>query len=294
MIKKTTIKWIREHITIIVIVICLCVILIPYVYVFGKNGLSDCVSDWAAFGNYTSGTVVIISVWLLYKTYREQSVANKRVFFEKSLYQKIETVKDQLQEYDSDISSLCEDLLKPFIAIDFATPQKDYPTECYEKALQHCYEYYTMNRGQNPNTIPEQYRRNTDHVEEIEDLIQYCGDVLAYIRDFPLIDNKSVYVSDFKTLFSDELKVVVFFYVVYKSDSTLIQVFKDSGVFKWRNMENRLFLWVVRLICKEKDIVNIPCPDNFDINTMRIDDGKDKLVESNNFLAIVDYYSQNK
>lgn len=282
--KTKTIKWIKEHGTILVIIFCLCAILFPYLWIFGKNGLSKQVDDWAAFGTYMSGTVAIISTWLVYKTYRDQSIANKRGLFENSLCQKTDSIKKRLKEYNKDIKILCEDLLNPFKPISTTMPPKGCTNKCYELALKRIFDYNIMNRNQNYKAIQKRYKINNEFVEEMEDLIPYIGETFSYIREFPLIDKKGIYVSDMKSLLSEELKVVMFFYVISKPDNTLFHIFKEVGVFKWRNIENLLFQRIVELICKERNLSSVPC---FDYNSMIPDDSKNELVESNNFLEIV-------
>lgn len=281
---KTIIRWIRENKTIIFVILSLIVIIVPYVLMFGKNGLSDCTSDWAAFGSYIGGAVAIISILLVYKTYRDQSIANQRRFFENSLRKKTDSLKSQLREIGDDIKCLSKDLLKPFMPISTEKPKEEYSIKCYEKALRRCYKYYTMNRDRCEGLETESFKRNSKHIKEIEGLIRYVSEVLSFIHKFPLIDNQYIYVSDTKNLLSEDLKVVMFYYVVSKAENDLFHIFKESDIFNWRNMENQLFLWVVELISKNKNITTV---SSFDENSMMLDNGKDELVESNNFLHMV-------
>jgi hypothetical protein len=172
---------------------------------------------------------------------------------------------------------LSDNLLKPFHIPEGENSLKNYPVRCIEFALMRIYSYYTMNRDNSEER----------HIDGIEGMLQYIGSVLLYIRDYPPIGNRNDYYTEVRTLLADETKVIMFYYTISKTENNLYQIFKEKGFFKFQQMENELLLSVVEMVCKENRLIEgVP----FDNNSMTIDDGKDKLVESNNFWEIVNYY----
>ena len=286
--KAKIIRCITEH-GIISVILCLLVILLPYIWVFGGNGISQCVNDWAAFGNYLGGATTIISVWLLYITYREQRKAHHREHFDDVFYRKIDKIKHLQKEYGADIKILCDNLMEPFSRLpDQTSFSLEYPIKYYEQALRRCYEYCTYNRDQNPEQVPEDYKRNAKNIKEIEELLRYIGHTLTYIKDDSLIDNKKAYALEVETIMQDDIKTIMFYYVVSEANTSLFTLCKWGNIFKWHSNIDNYFLWVVEQICKvDKLVPRLP----FDYSSFRIDDGKDDIIASKNFIEIVDVLS---
>jgi membrane protein DedA with SNARE-associated domain len=75
------------------VAIMILTVLLPYMIVFAQNSISHQNEDWSHLGGYISGTLGIVSIFLLYLTYREQRATND--------YHRIET------EVGSLTNSLC-------------------------------------------------------------------------------------------------------------------------------------------------------------------------------------------
>ena len=289
MFEKKLKEGLRKTETLTFVFVFLFIALAPYIYIFARNGLSECTEDWAHFGSYIGGVTAIIAVWLAYKTYSDQQSSNHREHFDGVFYRKIEIIKQQQREYSEDIKTLSDNLLEPFGRIPSQTSfSLECPIEDYESALRRCYNYYTYNRDQNPDQVPENYRRNAKKIEEIEELLGYIGHTLLYIKNDSLIDDKRFYVLELETILHDEIKTILFFYVVSEPDVSFFTLCKWGSLFKWHSSIDEYFLWVVEQICNMDKLVPRP---PLDYSSFRIDDGKDGIVASKNYIEIVDVLS---
>ena len=86
-----------------------------FVFQFYKSPLSKNIADWGSFGDYIGGiTLSLISILLLYKTYKEQIYANVIIRFESRFWNLKNRIGITKEELDA-VSSIAKKITKHFI-----------------------------------------------------------------------------------------------------------------------------------------------------------------------------------
>lgn len=79
------------------------IIIIAYVIAFYGSSVSDKTSDWGVFGSYLDMGVGILSVALIYVTYKEQRQANRIGMFEQQMRFMFDKLSILLSNYSNGI-----------------------------------------------------------------------------------------------------------------------------------------------------------------------------------------------
>lgn len=156
----------------VIVGIAIAVVLIAFYAVhFYNASLSDKTSDWGAWGSYIGIGISIMSVSLIYITYKEQQESNRIGRFEEhfhiSLRTSIELFEKRKNVIDSIFSKVENHFRNPF------DPLTDYEQSKVQTILGNFYSLAVMNCR-----------------EECEEIFRYLFSVLLSIKNNSMLDNK--------------------------------------------------------------------------------------------------------
>lgn len=146
-------------------------LLLIYSFHFKGTPLSDSTSDWGAWGSYVGIGVSILSVFLIYITYKEQQESNRIGRFEEhfhiSLRTSIELFEKRKNVIDSIFSKVENHFRNPF------DPLMDYEQSKVQNLLGYYYSSAVI-----------------DYREECEEIFRYLFSFLLSIKNNSMLDDK--------------------------------------------------------------------------------------------------------
>ena len=237
--KNRIIHWISTH-TFLCVVIMILIVLLPYMIVFAQNGISHQNEDWSHFGGYISGTLGIVSIFLLYLTYREQRATNHIEHFEKIFYKHIDKIVRLQKKHTKVIEYLCNKFLGLFL----------YPGEYH-----YSYEYTKAQAERVIQYVYSHYKNVELRDRSFEDVLRYIEYSLNQIENDNLIDAKDFYSLEIKNNLTTETKVVLFFYLISEKSIDVLNLFNKRKFFKDLNIDNEMFKFIVSMFCVSSDSI---------------------------------------
>jgi len=271
MTKNKIVRWISMHPFLCVAILILTVSL-PYMIVFAKNGISHQNEDWSHLGGYFGGTLGIVSIFLLYLTYREQRATNHIAHFEKILYSHINEIVRLQKEH----KVVIEKMYDYFIGLFFYLGEYHYCNEYTKAQAKEVIEYVYS------------HLKNVElNDRSFEDLLQYIEYSLKQVEEDILIDAKELYSLEIKNHLTTETKIVLFFHVVSEKNLHVLNLFDKYGFFKELNIDNDMFKYVVSMFCNSSDSITETdesqwIPDLFEIK------------DNTTFFDIIDHIRETK
>lgn len=85
---------INKYFIFVLVLVLVGIVLGVYCFFFHDQSISDNTSDWGSFGSYFGGTLSLVSIVLLYYTFKEQRRENHRNWFDAGLQRRIMALKD--------------------------------------------------------------------------------------------------------------------------------------------------------------------------------------------------------
>ena len=105
-----------RHFIIVLIACAVIVSVVFFVFQFHDNVFSDNISDWGSFGDYVGEIILsLISIFLLYKTYKEQQYTNVITRFESRFWNlkcRIKFTNEELALVDSVTQKITDHFLR--------------------------------------------------------------------------------------------------------------------------------------------------------------------------------------
>lgn len=197
-----------------VLLIVLFLLLMPvvvYVFNFHNHELSNNSIDWGAFGSYFGGTISIVSVFLLYITYREQQRANAINHFEKRYYTQLETIRIKLKENAVDIK-------KQYDCIE-AHFRENRPNHQLKRddVLMACSYYF------------RDIQRQENYKVEVEEVLSYILHSIKMTSEHEMFSDelKHDYIQDLCPLLNKEIKTILLLFVVFKEKTSDFHLLKQ-------------------------------------------------------------------
>lgn len=237
--KNRLIQWLSTHVFLCVVFLLLLDVL-PYIVVFSQNGISQDIEDWAHLGGYISGTLGVISIFLLYLTYREQRMTNHVEHFEKILYKHLDEINRLQEKHHEKIEYLCNKLLGLFIYVGGYHYNNEFTQKQVEGVIQYAYSHF-INIELNDRAS--------------EDVFRYVEYTLKLVEEDALIDSKEFYSLEIKNKLVTETKVVSFFYFISEKNLEALKLFDKYKFFKDLNVDNEMFKFVVSMFCVVSDSI---------------------------------------
>lgn len=238
--KNRIIQWISRH-TFLCVTIMILTVLLPYIIVFAQNGISHQNEDWSHLGGYISGTLGIVSIFLLYLTYREQRSTNHIEHFEDIFYKHIDEIVRLQKEHKEIIEYLCNNFLGIFFYLGEYHYSNEYTKAQAESVIQYVYSHF--------NNVELKNRA-------FENVLRYVEYTLKQVEDDVLIDAKEFYSLEIKNNLSSETKIVLFFYIISERNLNVIKMFDKHNFFKELNIDNDMFKFIVSMFCMSSDPIS--------------------------------------
>ena len=176
------------------------VVFIPYILVFARNGISHQTQDWSYLGSYIGGTLGIVSVFLLYITYREQRRTNHVDHFEKTLLYHVDNIVKLQEKNKETIRFISDKIVGLFFYLGEYEYNNEYNKEQAEKVIGYTYSNILLNTKQLNRSF--------------EDLCRYIEYSLFHIEKDNIIDDKIIFAQEINIVLSLELKVVLFCFTI--------------------------------------------------------------------------------
>lgn len=105
-----------RHFIIVLIACAVILSVVFFVFQFHDNVFSDNISDWGSFGDYVGEIILsLISIFLLYKTYKEQQYTNVITRFESRFWNlkcRIKFTNEELALVDSVTQKITDHFLR--------------------------------------------------------------------------------------------------------------------------------------------------------------------------------------
>lgn len=206
------------------------VLVIVYLANFSHASLSDNTSDWGAWGSYVNVGISLISISLIYITYKEQQKSNKIARFEEHYHVALKTAGELFER------------------------KKEIIKDSYNRIENHF---------RNPfDPLTDYTQRNTKNVlgyyysSDVFDVQQECDEVFRYfytalnsIKSSPIIDadEKDRCYTEMSCLFSEEARILLLFWGYNKGID--LSDYYNEGMFRTSIINNEALLNIIKFVC---------------------------------------------
>lgn len=217
-------------------------VIVPYVWNFRNADLSNNTGDWGAFGDYCGIGLGVLSVCLVYFTYREQRKSNLRSLFEQHYFHLFETLETMLAKH----SDMCDEDFKGIVQhfkIEPSTNDVPSPQTC-RMILRY---YYSS----------QNHEGQIDH--SYERAFQFFVSIIRKIDSTELLNNseKESHVDDLWFLIPDNIKVLFACWIVASGQTRLFNEFMYSPFeCTWGHLDNKLLEFILKRACFERDQID--------------------------------------
>lgn len=224
------------------------VLVIVYFANFSHAPLSDNTSDWGAWGSYVNVGISLISISVIYITYKEQQQSNKIARFEEHYHVALKTA-GELFERKKEIIKDSYNRIENHFRNSF-DPLTDYTQSNTKKVLGYYYSSATY-----------------DAQQDCDEVFRYFYTVLNSIKSSPIIDEdeKNRYYTEISCLFSEEARILLLCWGYNKGID--LSEYYSKGLFRTSNINNEALVNVVKFACTGER------PKKKKINTEDIDFG---------------------
>lgn len=231
--------------TAVVIVI---ILLLFYFASFWGADVSKESSDWGAFGNYAAICVSILSIAVIYVTYREQRNTNETVRTEQHIAIMVNTIlslsEGKRTQLDSIYSKICGHFKESFSSLS------DYQ---YDRIVKVCEYYYA--------TIAE------EDINSIKHLIQYTHLSIDFIIHDKSLSNeiKHLRLTELTCIIPESVRIILFFWLS-QNRSIDLKEFYPYGIFSLNDNSYSLLENIITYVCTTK------CPPDRPVQEVNAED----------------------
>lgn len=253
------------------VVVFILVIVLALYFIQFHSGFSNNQSDWGFFGGYLSGVIGIVSIVLLYTTYREQRKTNHRDLCLGLLKFRIEQIIRFEKDLSDCLSVLYEKVMIPF-SIDFETEEED--GQPYWQTFGVISYIFTGN-----NLLNEA----KDSCERFYAAIRHAIDSVD--TDDMLSDKeRQDYVSEILWPLSEEAHTLFYFHTVTNADPNFIHMCIRYNVFSNLFSDCKILKFSLRHLTEISPSSN--SGENTDVENFKLADGviKDPWLDIKNKL----------
>lgn len=224
---------------------------IVYLLVFYDRPISYDTSDWGAFGNYYGGIIGIIPVFLLYITYREQRHANQIMLFNQRYDALFRNIGDLYSECCVHVGDIQQSFLKHF----FCSPPND--INDLNMVIKYYYGMYRSSKREIFSTYEKCFRQFFHMLKLIDEFS--C---------IPRLQDKKYLVTDISNLFDNDIKLIMFFYTIYKckEEDKDFQLAKEYDVFGGKLTENEQLNFIIEQIVGQSKLFYTDVSDEVDLS----------------------------
>lgn len=238
--------------------ILLAVIMIGiYIYNFRYAPLSNDTSDWGAWGSYVNIGLSLISISLIYITYKEQQISNKTARFEEHYHVVLKTASELFEEKKDIINATFHEI-NGFIKDPF-DQLTEYTQINTKKVMAFYYSSVFYDAQQDYNAV-----------------FRYFYSALNFIKNETIIDEKEKlrYYTEMSCIFSEEARILFLFWGYYTKHD--VSEFYPNGMFRMSKNRNKGLENIIRFACigerPQKEKVNL---DEIDLDYYKNEDFRD-------------------
>lgn len=220
--------------------------------------------NWAYLGNYVGGMIGIVSVVLLYITYREQRRSNLQIHYEKMLLHHINVINLIYSRYNENIINCSNKILNLF---RFPLVKINMTRDLAECSFTYIYTYYV----------------NVDSIDNtFEELFKYVNYTVISMENHDISDNKEDYVREISFALNQQTKLIMFFYLVANNKVDTLRVYEKYHFFNDLFGMNEQLDEVLRVLFRKTDC-NISSDNgetmSIDLNTIDTNTSFGDIVE---------------
>ena len=231
------------------------IILGSFWLVFKDQNISDNISDWSYFGAYVGGCFGIVSVILIYLTFREQSKIAYQTRFESVFFDMLRTLRELKTKEISEVFSDLQEKISMHFNSPF-TPEDIKLTEAKE-------------------TLAYYFQLHNKH-DEIHHYFRFLYHIIMYVRNNKVLDDreKERYIALIQAQMSNEELLIVLFNVVNYGNSKYLETLDTYHFFEnIRSVNDLLDYIIISLFTKTtfKHLIN-PNIDRDIIYNFELDD----------------------
>lgn len=232
---------------IICLVIAITLLFTIYSYHFLGIPLSDKTSDWGAWGSYVNIGISLISIYLIYVTYKEQRNSNKISRFEERYKTAIQTLNDLIGKEQSLIYESYDDICEHFKSAFSKEPSGSIEENCKILTL-----YYSCALFEKQELLDDGFRYLNLVIDNLHKSIE--------ITD----EEKQGRILELSCILSEDVRVLFFCWKILRDDNTFLTYCYRNGLFKIDSEEDCLLANIIRYICTGKFKKNKKVPINYD------------------------------
>lgn len=202
------------------------IILGSFWLVFRDQDISDNISDWSYFGAYVGGCFGIVSVILIYLTFREQSKIAYQTRFESVFFDMLRTLRELKTK---EISGAFSDLQEK-ITLHFNSPFT--PADINTKEAKETIAYYFQ--------LHNEY-------DEIHHYFRFLYHVIMYVCKDKVLDDKEKerYIALIQAQMSNEELLIVLFNVVNYGNTKYLETLDTYHFFENIRSINELLDYII-------------------------------------------------
>lgn len=218
------------------------IILGSFGLVFKDQDISDNISDWSYFGAYVGGCFGIVSVILMYLTFREQSKMAYQTRFESVFFDMLRTLRDLKTKEISDAFSE----LQEKIILHFNSP---FTTE-------------DINLTEAKETLAYYFQLHNEH-DEIHHYFRFLYHVIMYVCNDKVLDTKEKerYIALIQAQMSNEELLIVLFNIVNYGNSKYLETLDTYHFFENIRSVNELLDYIIILLFTKTTFKHLKNPN---------------------------------
>lgn len=202
------------------------IILGSFWLVFKDQDISDNISDWSYFGAYVGGCFGIVSVILIYLTFREQSKIAYQTRFESVFFDMLRTLRElKTKEIATVFSNVQEKII-----VHFNSPFT--PTDINAQEAKKVLAYY--------------FQLHNEH-DEIHHYFRFLYHVVMYVCKDNVLDKKEKerYIALIQAQMSNEELLIVLFNVVNYGNTKYLEILDTYHFFENLRSVNELLDYII-------------------------------------------------
>lgn len=212
--------------------------IVVYVYHFFHSTFSYNTSDWGAFGSYYGGTISIVSVYLLYVTYKEQRRSNSISQFEQRFYTQLKTTREMLDGHDESLKKSYHNVKKHFPDIIYSQPLTR------EDVIMACGYYF------------KDLQREGLIKSKEEQVFTYVIHSITMTDEHNVFSKrqKRDYIQDIFPLLNNDFLVLLLFYIISKRDVLTFYLLQEYHYSSYLTTNGPLMDKVIGIILSSSDM----------------------------------------
>lgn len=220
----------------LVTLIVVIVFLLFYCCNFFGAPLSSFTSDWGAFGNYVAVGVSMISIVLIYVTYREQRKANEITRVEQHIMTMTNTLNLLSEKYQGKVDNAYKDFYGHFDSFSL-TEYND-----KEKVKSVCMYYHSS------------IMSNVDCNHNLNGVFRYIHLFIDYIQDEKSLseESKEQRIKELSCILSESMRIMLFSWLLFNNQNEKLEKYYKLGIFTVNEIELPLLEDIITYICTKK------------------------------------------